>query len=55
MGSEGRFVYTASTIDGHPRSSWMMNNKWQAAIKHGFFIPVDITPVMPGDSSNKST
>lgn len=52
MGSEGRFVYTASTIDGHPRSSWMMNNKWQAAIKHGYLIPVDITPVMAGDSFN---
>lgn len=50
MGSEGRFVYTASTIDGHPRSSWNMNNKWQAAIQHGNLVPIDITAVMPGDS-----
>lgn len=50
MGSQNQFVYSASSIDGHPRSAWMMNNKWQGAIQHGNLVPVEITPVMPGDS-----
>lgn len=50
MGSQNQFVYSASTIDGHPRSAWMMNNKWQGAIQHGNLVPVEVTPVMPGDS-----
>jgi len=50
MGSESRFVYNPSTVD-IGRSKFLMNSFWKGDIYHGDLVPLEITPVMPGDSA----